>query len=118
MLITCNGSQYLSSTGSVSLVKVKVLVAQLCLTLCDHLVCPWDSPGKNTGVGCHSFFRDLPDLGVEPATPMSPALAEGFFTTSATWEGHVCFEICPSNLLLTGLDHKFHVGIGGVFGLL
>ena len=29
-------------------------------TLCDHirrqptrLPCPWDSPGKNTGVGCH-----------------------------------------------------------------
>ena len=33
---------------------------QPCLTLCnplDHslvrLLCPWDSPGKNTGVGCH-----------------------------------------------------------------
>ena len=27
--------------------------------------------------------RDLPDPGIEPA---SPALAGGFFTTSATWE--------------------------------
>ena len=30
---------------------------QSCLTLCDptdgRLPCPWDSPGKNTGVGCH-----------------------------------------------------------------
>ena len=29
---------------------------------------------------------DLPDPGIEPASPMSPALAGGFFTTSATWE--------------------------------
>ena len=40
--------------------KVEVLVAQLCLTLCETMDCsparllsPWDSPGKNTGVGCH-----------------------------------------------------------------
>ena len=25
--------------------------------------------------------RDLPDAGIEPASPMSPALAGGFFTT-------------------------------------
>ena len=28
----------------------------------------------------------LPDLGIEPVSLMSPALAGGFFTTSATWE--------------------------------
>ena len=39
--------------------KVKVLVAQLCLSLCDpwiikpaRLLCSWNSLGKNTGVGC------------------------------------------------------------------
>ena len=31
---------------------------------------------------------DLPDSGIEPASLMSPALAGGFFTTSATWEAH------------------------------
>ena len=30
--------------------------------------------------------RDLPALGIEPAILMSPALAGGFFTTSAPWE--------------------------------
>ena len=36
---------------------------QLCPTLPPHrwqptrLLCPWDSPGKNTGVGCHCFFQ-------------------------------------------------------------
>jgi len=23
------------------------------------LLCPWDSPGKNTGVGCHSFLQEM-----------------------------------------------------------
>ena len=29
---------------------------------------------------------DLPNLGVKPVSPASPALAGRFFTTSATWE--------------------------------
>ena len=29
---------------------------------------------------------DLPNLGIEPTSLVSPALAGGFFTTSATWE--------------------------------
>ena len=29
---------------------------------------------------------DLPDPGIEPMSLTSPTLAEGFFTTSATWE--------------------------------
>ena len=37
---------------------------QWCLTLCDpirrqptRLLCPWDSAGKNTGVGCHFLLQ-------------------------------------------------------------
>ena len=46
----------------------------------------WDSPGKNTGVGL-SFpsLGVLPDPEIEPQSLSSPALAGGFFTTSATW---------------------------------
>ena len=29
---------------------------------------------------------DLPDPGIEPVSPVSPALAGGFFTTEPTWE--------------------------------
>ena len=32
---------------------------------------------------------DLPDPGIEPTSLTSPALAGGFFTTSATWEVHL-----------------------------
>ena len=39
------------------------------------LLCPWDSPGKNTGVGCHfPLPRDLTDPGIKPESPVSPAL--------------------------------------------
>ena len=31
---------------------------------------------------------DLPNPGIKPASLMSPALAGGFFTTSAIWEAH------------------------------
>ena len=32
---------------------------------------------------------DLPDSGIKPTSPMSPALAGGFFTINTTWEAHV-----------------------------
>ena len=32
---------------------------------------------------------DLPDPGIELVSPVSPALAGRFFTTSATWEAHL-----------------------------
>ena len=52
--------------------SVLSLVAQSCLTLCDHMDCSppgssvhGDSPGKNTGVGCH-----LPSLYSRLAIPI------------------------------------------------
>ena len=63
------------------------LVAKLCPTLLGphglyptRLLCPWDFPGENTGVGCQSpSLEDLPDPKIKP---MSPALAGGFFMLS------------------------------------
>ena len=56
---------------------------------------PFPSPG------------DLPDPGIEPTFLKSPALACGFFTTSATWEaprecrgGELCPEWTPSLAIL------------------
>ena len=41
--------------------------------------CPWNFPGKNTGMDCHFFPPgDLLKPGIKP---MSPALAGRFFTT-------------------------------------
>ena len=36
---------------------LSVLVAQSCLTLCNPMVCPWNSLGKHTRVGCHSLLQ-------------------------------------------------------------
>ena len=45
------------------------------------------------------FSADLPDLGTKPGSLTSPALAGGFFTTSATWEA-------PNNYIPLKLKKK------------
>ena len=56
---------------------VLCLVAQLCPILCDPMDCSppglsvcGDSPGKNTGVGCHVLLqRIFPNQGSNPSLP-------------------------------------------------
>ena len=58
---------------------LSVLAAQSCLTLCDpvdyspqapHFMEFWNSPGKNTGVGCHSLLQGIfPTQGLNPGLP-------------------------------------------------
>ena len=69
--------------------------AQLYLTLCDpmykpaRLFCPWDCPGKNTGVDCCAVLQgNLSGPGIEPMSLASPALAGGFFTTTILYHYH------------------------------
>ena len=66
------------------------LVAKLCLTLqprglySARLLCPWDFPGRNPGVGCLFPLQGIfSTQGSNPLSPVSPALADGFFTTEA-----------------------------------
>ena len=67
-----------------------------CLTLCDPMDCsPPDSfvhgilQARILKWVAISSSGDLPDPGIEPASLKSPALAVGFFTTSATWEAQI-----------------------------
>ena len=46
----------------------------------------WYFPSKNIGVGCHPSPGDLPDPGVEPA---SPAQTDGFFINEPPGKDHV-----------------------------
>ena len=72
---------------------------QLCDPKLTWLLHPWDSPGKNTGVGCHALLQGIfPHLGIEPSSLVSPALACGFFTTSATWEAGYCSAAAAKSL--------------------
>ena len=61
-----------------------------CPTLCDptaRILCPWDSPGRNTGVGCHT-------------------LLEGIFPT----QGSNLRLLCVSCISRQVLYHSCHLG--------
>ena len=68
-----------------------------CVWLCNPMVCPWNSPGKNTGVGCHSFSRG----SSQPRdwTQVS-CIAGRFFTIWSTK------EFCLQSLSAVILEHK------------
>jgi len=62
--------------GMDSILKMRkhVLVTQSCPALCDlmdlesiRLLCPWDSPGKNTGVGYYSLQGIFSIQGLNPS---------------------------------------------------
>ena len=70
-----------------------------CPTLCDPVDC--SPPGSSV----HGILQarilewvpcpppgDIPNPGIKTASLRSPALAGGFFTTSAIWEGHLSCE--------------------------
>ena len=66
---------------------------QLCLalltlwTIAVRLLCPWISPGKNTGGGYNFLLQGIfLTQRSKPHLLTSPALERDFFTTSATWE--------------------------------
>ena len=50
---------------------------------------------------------DLPNPGTELMSLLSPALAGGFFTTSATWEAHLAFMLYKYNILPLNLCTYF-----------
>ena len=60
---------------------------ELCPFICCLVsqLCPWDFPGKNTGVGCHFFIQGIfPTQG----SICVSCLAGRFFYHWATWEVH------------------------------
>ena len=71
--------------------------------------CPWDSPGKNTGVGCHALFQGIfPTQGLNPRLLRLPALAGGFFTTRTTWEAHIGLSDNQNFLLSLASSTEIH----------
>ena len=54
-----------------------------------RLLCPWDSLGKDTGVGCHALFqRDLPNPGIKLVSLRFPALALPLVPSGKLYRGH------------------------------
>ena len=90
---------------------------QLCLALCDRglqldkCLCPWDSLGKNTGVGCHALLQGIfQTQGSNPNLTMFPALAGGFFTASATREAPLVANPKVKVSPLNNLPSEFALG--------
>ena len=108
--------------------KVKVLVTSVVsdslqpheLLLPIRLLCPWNSPGKNTGVGCHSSQEDLPNPGVEPGSPALqadslPSELPGKLAATAPKSLQSCLALCnpidirpPGSLTSLGFSRQEH----------
>ena len=67
------------------------------------LLCLWDSPGKNTGIGCHALLQRI---FLTQESFLSAALASGFFTTSATWEAPNQTDLDSDPTQLYPLNHN------------
>ena len=69
-----------------------------------RLFCPWDSSGKNTGVGCQALLQGIfPTQQLNPH--MSPAFAGGFFIIKSHLRT-VCVESYFFSWLAPGLSKQ------------
>ena len=74
---------------------------QSCLTLCDpidgsppgsRLPCPWDSPGKNTGVGCHFLLQCMKVKSESEVAQSCPTLRDPMDCSLPGSSIHVIFQ--------------------------
>ena len=57
-----------------------------------RLLCPWDSPGKNAGVGCHSYSRRSSWPRDQNHVSCISCIGRWILYHSASWEAH--FIVC------------------------
>ena len=77
-----------------------------------RLLCPWDSPGKNTGVGCHFLLQCMKVKSENEVSQSSPTLGDtkdcslpgssvhGIFQARVLEWGAIAFSINPYRLNL------------------
>ena len=72
---------------------------QLCLTLCNphrwqptRLPSPWDSPGKNTGVGCHFLLQCMKVKSESEVTQSCPTLGDPMDCSPPGFSIHGIFQ--------------------------
>ena len=93
--------------------------AQLCPTLFNpialqstRLLCPWDSPGKNIGVGCHFLLQGIfPTQGFGAMSPESPALAGGFFTIKPPILLILIMDLFPCHNVINSFRNLLHYSL-------
>ena len=66
-----------------------------------RLLCPWDFPGKNTGIDCHLLLQGI-SLS-QGSNPLSPVLAGRFFSTEPI--GKPLIDTCVCACILSLFSH-------------
>ena len=75
-----------------------------------RLLCPWDSPGKNTGVGCHPFLqRIFLTQGSNPSLFMSLHLQAGSLTLALSNLQSTCHNLFGQLIIDEHLEFIFTV---------
>ena len=106
-----SGVELIYNTVSVSAVQHcesatrACLVAQLCPTLRPRglqptsLLCPWDAPGKDTGVGCQALLQEIfLTQGLNPGLPHCRRILyhlsrQGSPRISSPYTNNSCFSV-------------------------
>ena len=57
-----------------------------------RLPCPWDSPGKNTGVGCHFLLQCMKVKSETEVAQSCPALSEPMYCRPRGCSAHGIFQ--------------------------
>ena len=72
---------------------------QSCPTLCDPIdsspldsLCPWDSPGKNTGAGCHFLLQCMKVKSEREVAQSCPTLSDPMDCSSPGSSAHGIFQ--------------------------
>ena len=93
-----------TSEGSATFVDVILLLSHFQL-FCDphglqptRLLCPWDSPGKNAGMGCHFLLQGI--FLIQGLNSYLLHQQVDFFTTEPPWKFKVQFKIKKKKRLL------------------
>ena len=118
-LVNCIKALNLQAMTMSGIIPVCVLShfshAQLFVTLwtvAHRLLCPRDSSGKNTGVGCHALLQGIfLSQGSNVGLLHLPALAGRFFTTGATWEA--LYNLSPCIICGGGSKQRGEGGYNG-----
>ena len=85
-----------------------------------RLCCPWDSPGKNTGVGCHFLLQCMKVKSESEVAQLFPTLQQPHglqptgllhpwdFPGKSTGVGAIAFsELCQSQNKISMFSHSF-----------
>ena len=107
-----NGNHLPKKPAGTLIVAAAAKSLQLCLTLCDpideptRLPRPWDSPGKNTGVGCHVLLQCMKVKSKREVTQLCPTLSDSM---DCSLPGSCVHGIFQARVLEWGNSHEFAI---------